>query len=36
MRETSAKCVDKYVASVEDQLRTALQEVQAQSTAEVH
>ena len=33
MRETSAKCVDEYVATVHDQLRTALQEAQAQSTA---
>ena len=34
MREASAKNVDVYVASVRDQLRSALQEVQAQSTAE--
>ena len=34
MREASARCVDVYVASVKDRLRTALQEVQAQSTAE--
>ena len=31
MREASAKHVDVYVASVWDRLRTALQEVQAQS-----
>ena len=29
MREASAKCVDVYVASVRDRLRTALQEAQA-------
>ena len=34
MREASARSVDAYVASVRDQLRSALQEVQAQSTAE--
>ena len=34
MREASAKHVDLYVASVPDRLRTALQEVKAQSTAE--
>ena len=34
MREDSTKCVDKYVASVQERLRTALQEAQAQSTAE--
>ena len=34
MRETSAKHVDVYVASVQDRLRTALPMVQAQSTAE--
>ena len=34
MREASAKCVDKYVASVWDRLRTALQEAQAQSMVE--
>ena len=34
MREASAKHVDMYVVSVRDRLRTALQEVQAQSTAE--
>ena len=36
MREASAKHVDEYIASVQDQLRTALQEVQTQSTAEGH
>ena len=34
MREASAKCVDVYVASVLDRLRTTLQEAQAQSTVE--
>ena len=34
MREASTKCVDEYVATVHDQLRTTLQEAQAQSTAE--
>ena len=34
MREASAKCVDMYVASVRDRLRTALWEAQAQSTTE--
>ena len=34
MREASAKCVDMYIASIRDRLRTALQEAQAQSTAE--
>ena len=34
MREASTKHVDEYVASVQDRLRTALQEVQAQSMAE--
>ena len=34
MREASAKHVDEYVASVQDRLRTALWEVQAQSTVE--
>ena len=34
MRETSARSVDMYVASVRDRLRSALQEAQAQSTAE--
>ena len=36
MRETSAKCVDKYVTFIWDRLRTALQELKAQSTAEAH
>ena len=34
MREASAKHVDEYMATVCDQLRTALQEAQAQLTAE--
>ena len=34
MREASARSVDMYIASVRDRLRSALQEVQAQSTAE--
>ena len=34
MRGTSAKCVDGYVASVQERLRTTLQEAQAQSTTE--
>ena len=34
MREVSTKHVDVYVASVQDRLRTALQEAQAQSTVE--
>ena len=34
MREVSARKVDTYVASVRDQLRSALREAQAQSTAE--
>ena len=34
MREASARSVDMYVASVGDSLRSALQEVQAQSTVE--
>ena len=34
MREASARNVDVYVASVRDQLRSALWEAQAQSTAE--
>ena len=34
MREASAKHMDKYVASVWDRLRTALQEAQVQSTVE--
>ena len=33
-RDASTRYVDVYVASVQDRLRTALQEVQAQSTAE--
>ena len=36
MREASAKCVDEYVASVWDILRTALWEAQAQSMVEAH
>ena len=36
MREASTKCVDMYVASVQDRLRTALSEVQAQSMTEAH
>ena len=36
MREASTKCVDVYVASVRDRLRTTLWEAQAQSTAEAH
>ena len=35
-KEASTKCVDKYVASVQDRLRTALWGVQAQSTTEAH
>ena len=34
MREASARSVDVYIASVRDQLRSALWEAQAQSTAE--
>ena len=34
MRETSAKHVDKYIASVQERLRTALREVKAQPMAE--
>ena len=34
MREASTKCVDKYIASVQERLRTALWEVQAQMTVE--
>ena len=34
MREASTKCVDEYVASVWDRLKTALWEAQAQSMAE--
>ena len=33
-REASTKCVDEYIASVQDRLRTTLQEVQTQSMAE--
>ena len=36
MREASAKHVDEYVASVQERLRTALWEAQAQSMAEAH
>ena len=35
MREASANHVDKYIASVQDQMRTTLQEAQAQLTAEM-
>ena len=35
-REASTKCVDKYIASVQDRLRTTLWEVQTQLTVEVH
>ena len=34
MREASIKCVDEYVVSLWDRLRTALQEVQAQAMTE--
>ena len=34
MREASTKCVDEYIASIQDRLSTALQEAQAQSMAE--
>ena len=34
MREVSARKVNTYIASVRDQLRSALREMQAQSTAE--
>ena len=34
MREASARKVDSYIASVRNQLRSALREVQAQLTAE--
>ena len=34
MREASTKGVDEYMATICDQLRTALQEAQAQSMAE--
>ena len=36
MREASAKCVDMYVASTWNRLRTALWEAQVQSMAEAH
>ena len=36
MKEASAKCVDGYVTSVWDRLRTALWDAQAQSMEEVH
>ena len=36
MREASARKVDTYIASVRDQLRSALREVQAQLTTEAH
>ena len=36
MREASAKCVDVYIAPIQDRLRTALWEAQAQSMAEAH
>ena len=36
MREASISHVDEYEASIHDRLRTALQEAQAQSMAEVH
>ena len=36
MREASTKCVDEYLASVWDRLRTALWEAQTQSMVEVH
>ena len=36
MREVSTRSVDVYVASVRDRLRSALWEVQAQSTTEAH
>ena len=36
MREASAKHVDVYVASIQDRLRTTLQEAQAQSMAEAY
>ena len=34
MREASARSVDMYMASIRERLRSTLQEVQAQSTAE--
>ena len=36
MREASTKHVDMYVVSVQNRLRTTLQEAQAQLTAEAH
>ena len=36
MREASVKCVDEYIASIWDRLRTALWEAQAQSMVEAH
>ena len=36
MREASARSVHVYVASVRDQLRSTLQEAQAQLTTEAH
>ena len=36
MKETSTKCVDVYVASIWDRMRTTLWEVQAQLIAKVH
>ena len=36
MREASARKVDTYIASVRDQLRSALREAQDLSTAEAH
>ena len=36
MREASTRSVDMYIASVRDQLWSALQESQAQSTVEAH
>ena len=36
MRQTSAKHVDEYIASIQDRLRTTLWEAQAQSMGEAH
>ena len=36
MREASARKVDTYIASVRDQLRSALREAQVQLTTEAH
>ena len=36
MREASTRKVDTYIASVRDQLRSALREAQAQLTIEAH